>query len=365
MELRIFNKNLDFIGVIDSYNSLKWTRKHYTAGDFELNLSLTKDNINLLQKGYFIFKESELGVIEYINPSKESNSSKLAVKGYLLTGILKKRIIDTIKIFSSQYHTAENAMRVLIYDSCINVAYNPLREISNLIVHDSKNYPGAIDLQVSYVNLLEQLEKIGTTYQLGIRVNFLQDTKQFEFEVYKGIDRTINQNTVPHIVFDMEFDNVISQNYIDSDENYKNVALVAGAGEGFERITQYVNDTASGLDRNEVFIDARDLTNVREDKTTIPEEEYAAMLNTRGFEKLGEFQTIQTFEGQISTSSLNYRIDYDLGDWVTRRDKELGITLDTQITEITEVYQNNSRVVDITFGNRIPTKIEKLRSELK
>lgn len=40
---------------------------------------------------------------------------------------------------------------------------------------------------------------------------------------------------------------------------YCNTAIVAGAGEGSERKIQYVNPENSGLNRRELYVDARDL----------------------------------------------------------------------------------------------------------
>ena len=84
----------------------------------------------------------------------------------------------------------------------------------------------------------------------------------------------------------------------------------------------------------------------------------------RGNEKLSECTKIETFEGTINTNANNvYKVDYDLGDIVTIYDKDLGIKLDTQITEIEETYDKGKVEIVPTFGNNIPsllTKIKKL-----
>lgn len=45
MDLYVLNKNLETTGVIDAYESLIWTPRYYTYGDFELYLPATDYNI--------------------------------------------------------------------------------------------------------------------------------------------------------------------------------------------------------------------------------------------------------------------------------------------------------------------------------
>ena len=44
--------------------------------------------------------------------------------------------------------------------------------------------------------------------------------------------------------------------------------------------------------------------------------------------------------------------DYDLGDWVTIQDRDLGIEIDAQIVEVTTTLQNNETINDIQFRLR-------------
>ena len=48
MDLYVLNKSLETTGVIDSYESLIWTPRYYTYGDFELYLPATDYNIKLI-----------------------------------------------------------------------------------------------------------------------------------------------------------------------------------------------------------------------------------------------------------------------------------------------------------------------------
>ena len=48
ISLNVYDRDLKPLGVIDSYSSLRWRRKYFEAGEFELSLNLTKNNFKLL-----------------------------------------------------------------------------------------------------------------------------------------------------------------------------------------------------------------------------------------------------------------------------------------------------------------------------
>ena len=87
----------------------------------------------------------------------------------------------------------------------------------------------------------------------------LNSSNVFEFSLYAGLDHSYQQTTNPYVIFSPEFNNIITSTYTEDDIPFKNVALVAGVGEGDERVTISVG-SASGLDRRELYVDARDIS---------------------------------------------------------------------------------------------------------
>ena len=60
IELYIYDRDLNFKGVIDIYTSLRWRRKYFEAGEFELHLQATESNIHLFKRDSIIVRsESE------------------------------------------------------------------------------------------------------------------------------------------------------------------------------------------------------------------------------------------------------------------------------------------------------------------
>ena len=109
-------------------------------------------------------------------------------------------------------------------------------------------------------------------------------------------------------------------NYIESVKNLKTVTLVAGEGEGSARKTTTVTASGgakSGLERREMFSDARDISQTVED-TTLSDAEYIKQLTQRGAEELAEYVYVKSFEAEAETNATvyEYGVDYFIGDIV-------------------------------------------------
>jgi len=359
MELYIFDRDLNFQGILESYFSLRWVRGYSKSGKFELHCSLTPETLSLLKRGNVIWKKGhqEAGYIEYRNLKQNTEGKEvLVIKGRFLTGYLDRRIIWGRENFNI---SSELAIRELIDKNCINPT-NVDRKIDLLVLGEFKNYVQSINKQVSYKNLLEETESIANISDLGIRTLIDIQNKQMLFDIYEGLDRTAGQSINAPAIFSKEFENVLEQEYIESLKNYRNVGLVAGEGEGVIRELVTVGQ-GTGLDRFEMFVDARDLQ-----KEEMATEEYQAKLEDRGRSRLAETKEIQTFDSKINlNSNLVYKEDFNLGDIVTCTSKKWGITIDTRITEIEEVYEETGKRINVIFGNNIPTLVEKIKQVVR
>jgi len=364
MELYVFDRDLNFLGIIENYFSLQWIRRYHKAGGFELHSSITTETLALLQRGNIIWKndDQEAGYIEYRNISQDSQGNeKLIVKGNFMTGYLGRRIVWGTERIND---TAEVVMRTLVDNHAINPA-NPDRVIPLLELGGLKGLGQNINKQISYANLLESIEGISRSSGLGYRTIVDLTNKKLVFDIYEGLDRTAGQSINAPAIFSREFENILSQEYTDSINNYRNVALVAGAGEGTDRKVVTVGEGA-GLDRFELYVDRRDLSNVDEDDNPISDVDYLPVLEQKGLEVLAENAEIKTFDSQINVNSnLAYKIDFDLGDIVTCTSKKWGVTVDTRITEIEEVYEESGLNIHVTFGNNVPTLIDKIKQVVR
>lgn len=363
MELYIFDKDINLRGVIDDFISLIWIRRYCKSGEFQLTLPFSKERFELLSKGNILYKKGdpEAGYIHTRSVTSEEDGKEiLEVKGTFLTSYIAKRINWGTLNFSG---SPEKLIRKLVDDNCIN-PIDPARIIPYLKLGNLNNFNGSIFYQNSYGNVLSEVEEISNKNFLGVRVRFDYKNKNLIFEIYKGVNRTVNQDLLAPCIFSRDFENILSQNFFDSEQDYKNVCLVAGEGEGVDRVLVDINDSSTGLERNELFVDARDLQKETSD-SILTDEAYKDVLTERGNSKLSQYNRAQTFESAISTTGNNiYKVDYDLGDTITILDSKLGIKIDTPITEIEEVYEEQKVQINPVFGNNIPTLIDKIKRKM-
>ena len=175
------------------------------------------------------------------------------------------------------------------------------------------------------------------------------EEQKLVFEVLEGTDRSANQTERPPMIFNVDYDNVISREYVSDTTEYKNTAIVGGQGEGAERKVTTVGDENTGLGRYEMFVDARDI----EDESALPD---------RGKNKLSEYACSDTYSSEVD--SAEYQIKWNLGDVVVTIDREYGVNMNERIVEITETFDENGYSVSPTFGTTQKTILEKAQTSV-
>lgn len=359
MDLYVYDRELNLLGVLDGYTSLRWLRSYSKTGEFELHCAYTNRNFELLQPENIIRKSDSIegGLIDYleINVNIE-NKEVMTVTGSLLEGILNRRIIWGTKNYDT---TVELAIRDLITTQVI-APTDGNRKIGTIQLGSLKSLPETIKYQVSYQNLLNQIEILCETNQLGHRLLIDLPSKKLKFDIYKGADHSAGQSVNPRCIFNKEFDNVLDHEYIHSRMDYRNVCLVGGMGEGTARRLITVG-SGSGYDRLEAFADQKSVTNVV-DNVTLTDAQYNALLSGKGQELLMESRVSEKFDIQVNLqSNLQYHVDYELGDIVTCQSNKWGINMNARITEIEEVYEEKGPELSIVFGNDLLTLKDKLK----
>ncbi len=343
MEIRVYNSELDFQGIIENQTSLIWTRKYFEPGDCELHIPITADNLRLTRRGNLLWMKGkkEAAVIEDRKLEESDSRNEITVKGRFLSSYMDRRLIKSTVYFNG---TVEEAMRQLL---------KGVTEIPRVKLGALQEFSDRVEFQATYKNLLVYEEKLGRSANLGFRFRPDFNEKKIYFEVYRGIDRTMSQGVNNRVIFSESYNNLNDTVYRENAQLYKNVAYVGGEGEGSERIYVQVG-SASGLELREVFVDAKDIQS--ENMTT---EQYHAALDTRGRETLDGAVISTSFECDTGADeNFRYQINYDLGDVVTVKKKAWGITEDLRITEIQEIYEYGGRRIAPTFGNALPEKID-------
>jgi len=192
-----------------------------------------------------------------------------------------------------------------------------------------------ISAQYTGDGLLTAVQEICTAYGLGIRA-VADDMAMImpRIEIVEGTDRSERQAKNSPVIFSDEYENLLSSSYVLDTSKYKNVALVAGEGEGKAR-KRAIYGNAAGMARRELYVDARDVsTNDGE----ISDAEYTEQLAARGAEQTAMHAATEVFDGEIDiNNTFALDVDYTLGDIVTVENK-YGIRKNVRISAIVETW---------------------------
>lgn len=316
MELFVLNADFESIAVIDTYESMIWTDRYNAYGDFEIYFAMDENLLEYIKEDYYLWlKDSEHSmIIEDIKIDADTEEgNRLIVTGRSLESILERRIIWGQRIFSGNL---QNAIQTMLNENIISPSVAD-RKIANFIFvpsTDSKITSLTIDNQYTGDDLYTVVKGLCEENNIGFKI-VLTDDNQFAFSLYAGADRSYDQTENPYVVFSPNFENIINSNYFSSKAGYRNVTLVAGEGEGASRKTTVVG-SASGLDRRELFTDARDISSDTEDGT-LSDAEYIAQLRTKGLKNLADHMITTAFEGEVEVTRLfKYGEDFFIGDIV-------------------------------------------------
>lgn len=349
MDLYIYNQDIELQGVLDGYSSLRWRRRFFESGEFELHCKASAANIALLREGNIIHRldRQEAGIIEGITiATANAGGEEITVTGRMGSSMLERRIIMPTINFTG---AVESAMRKAVSDNAVAA-----RPLPHLALGEFIELTPTCTFQSRGKSVLALCTSLGTASGLGFRVRLDIPGRLWLFEVYQGADRSVTQSAGPYVLFSDEFGNISEPKYTLNTTNYANYAYVAGEGDGSARTIIEVDQTG-GEPRRELWVDARDLQRDAENSETEPS--YIARLQQRGLEKLAEAARAESFEAAaVSTDNFEYLIDWDLGDIVSF--EKWGLRLDRRITEVEEVDENGVFTVTPVCGTPLPETLD-------
>lgn len=315
MNIYVLDQKLNTVAIYDFYKSVIWSNRYYKTGDFEMQIPLVANVKENMQQDYYIYRDRDYNngiierpkIIEKVELVENESENSLLISGRDVSALLERRVIYPTKILSGNYE----ASILSILDEHIVNPSDFKRKMDVIEIENTGLIADTIDAQVTGDTVLAYLEKVSLDYKIGYRVDFDITQKKFIFKVYKGVKRTINNP----VIISRKFDNLIKYNYVNDKQNYKNMAIVAGAGEGVDRKVVKINDELSGLERRELYVDARDLSDKNSEGQTISESEYIAHLMQRGSEKLSENKIDITNSCEAEPNGIfKFNRDYFLGD---------------------------------------------------
>lgn len=332
--LFFFDKELNLLGIVDYFISLRWRRKYFEAGEFEIVLPVNDYMMQFIDTDVIVMRNNytEAGIIETIEFSDNGANEEATISGRFLTSLLSRRIVKSKINFSGNTIEGMNTI--------VN-AMTPLTEQweTETVTMSSPH----IDFQVTYKNVYDYLCKLSEYSNIGIRIVPNIDSKVYMFEAWKGLDRTSGQTENEEYSFSDDNYNIEQGKLVKSEKTKANYIFVAGTGEEDNRVLVTVDAGKTGFDLYEVFSDQKSLSN-----KDLSDSVYRAKLKSIGEGKLSD----GTFQLEVTALvQQDYKVKWDLGDVVNIKKEKWGVYTTYRIIEVEETIEDGKKTIYPTFGN--------------
>lgn len=382
MEIRVFNMQLEHLGIVDEIASAILNIRYFAVGNIKILAPATKNNLKLLVDGNILvlhdgtaaYTDADGGewrrasVIKYTHIEKDNQGEEqVEAQGYALSYWLDKRVITPQLVTTA---TIQNIINAQIKRNCGSSASTKRRfERFSILQQASFGGTAVSYSNDAYISLGTEVKALAQSGKLGYDILVNERQRQYGFYLYKGTDRTVgNAAGLKPCIFSSEFDNINSRSYEYSSENYKNFIYLIGKKtdeETAEPVVTRDGEGAAGLSLEEVAQESdinRTYTDDAGEQQTITLATYKNMLSSQSVTELAGYDANVNFDSAINiTANLRYKSDFDIGDRVTCQERDWGIRLDTRITEVSETWQKGTHTIEVVFGESTPTLIEKIR----
>jgi len=384
MELRVFTRDLEPLGIVDELISTIWQPTYWQQGNYDdckLLAPVTRNNNALLVKGNIVVLHGEAAEftdeqgewrramqITYRHITKdENNTEQIELQGCFLKKWFSKRVLLSNQIITG---TNQEIINQLVTNNVGDEAISA-RQFENFIMLAQDDLGGeSVDYTTKYGDgLADAIYERALSGKLGYDILVNERNQLYGFWLYKGTDMSSgNSAGNTPCIFSRDFDNVTEQDYTESIENMKNVCYCTSAADedGTIYAQEVENETETGIDRDEFYVDMTNISWTVKDEqgeeTRLTPEQYLELMSTEAYAQLDDYGELMTFESTINTSkNLQYKEDFNVGDVVTTIEKNWGIRIDARITKISETWQSGKHTLEVTFGESMPTLLDKIK----
>ncbi len=367
-EFYVYNQQKERIGMLEQWDSVQWLEHYQDVGEIKIVAQATDNNMELLSEGNRIFNtdRNTFGIVVHREVDENNADRLLTVRGQLSASLLDQRVVMATETITN----AEAGM--------LSVVSKNIRGLP-ITIDAAQGFTEILNLEITWNSILDGIKEIAAGSGLGFVLKADPDSGAEIFSVYKTVDRSSDTSTDYIGYFGTDMDNLARINIRAGMENYKNVAVVAGAGSGAARVVRIVSiGNVQGEARREMYVDARHLQKDYQIATPTGETdpygnpvydytqgsytdaEYNALLDAWGLEKLAE----QTRELQIECEVLQNNIylaypggnrtdQYFLGDRMPIKLYRYGLFGSAIISSIDLVYEQTGIRTLINFSNFI------------
>lgn len=327
--------------VVDDFESLIWTERFSSMGDFEMHIRSTPGTRQLLQTDTRVAVNTSMrvGTIETVEDGTDADGkSILTVTGRSLESILTDRVAkDTMGSLTTDPKWVITGLpaaiaRRIFNETCVTSLLAPGDAIpfytpGNIMPTDTNPEPTqSVTIEIEPSSVYDAIKQICDLYDLGFRLIRNFDASQLYFNIYAGSNRTTQQSVLPPVVFSPSLDNLQNTTSLRSSAANKTVAYVFSPVGSTVVYAEGIDPEVEGFERRVLMVKADDITD------PVPANATALMVQ-RGKDELSKNKSFAAFDGELSkNSNYKYGIDYNLGDMVEQRSIDNAVSL-MRVTE--------------------------------
>lgn len=329
--LYLLDRNFQLLSApLEGAISVVWSLRFFSCGTFRAVFPLTPALLAAAREAAYLMmgedgeEAGHCGRIEYLGVDE---LLRLEIGGRLMESLLSDRVLQSP-------WTASGGL-----SECVTAAVKAnLRGLPVEIGADSAVIEDSVTLSAAWDNLSSWIYRTLKPFGASYTLTLLPEKGKLLFRIVKPAEDAA-------VVFSSSFENIAEVTYaLDSSER-KNVAYVEG-NDG----TVETADLSGTEEKRELYEKAADLR-----PTDFPNlEAYREALRLRGRTVLSALGREETLSCEANAKAEpRYGRDYRVGDCCWVDDEKTGLSLFTRITEADEVWENGSRRVYPSFGERL------------
>lgn len=347
--------------IVNGLSSKMWIERYLEAGEFTFVSPATAEMQNRLPIGSFVshVDTREIAIVESQEiVEDEDEEAELVIRGRSLETINEQRIVGGNKVFPttgapldytmSVNSAAAQAVQMIYEHTDVDALLDPNDAFP--YIHSSSLDPSPVGDPIgrtfSRRTLYETLLELLSFENLGIKVTrpgpdgpLWVGEPTTMLHIHRGVDKTDS------IVFSSDTGEIERAEYIWSNKNFKNSAIVSGRW-----VETIVVTAANGYDRRIMHIDASDIDGQFEEAPTgFAYTDVIDALVRRGQSTLATQRNVALTRAEVSknASRAAYRTDFDVGDLITVN----GSFNESSVMRITEYVE----IEDETGSSGYPT----------
>lgn len=348
MDVYALDSKFNLMSVGIPYGNLQWNRRYYEAGDFQMEVPLTVFDPSWAYIG--TDDRPELGMVQQVQTLADSPQSVL-VGGFFCEKMLDDKVV--YPRYKGDVSKTEQAVRT-IFDRYRSDLPIRLGAANDPLLGDRTQSDFSDD------QLGDKIYRMLESRELSYRIRYDYADNRLTFEVWQGVDRTQSQSANPFQTFSMEFGNLLTRTVDMDDSDYKNYAIIpVDADDSGKERTHYVIDWSNGGYKKTVVYDKRSEhpdEGEKDDNGNVTGAETEAQFKARVIEECTEQLRNRAKVEDVNITAADtgeYMRDYDLGDKCDVLLTDLGITMETRVVEVNEVFKaEDGHTVTVGLGNK-------------